>query len=279
MAGADTAAAPVRMTPANQVRQVAKWVIAAFAAVGATLAAGVPLSNLGAVSGLRLALAVIAGVIALAGIVVAVTFVSKTLDPKEATTQDLRESSALRERLREEPTFYGGFDYSSPDALLDRYERAFRAYRDAQAADWKSRLSASIVQDTQSSQDPSRGADRPRSEIVLQVRREEYQALEAVVQFWRSVAIYEETKRTYSNARLPLIAGAIAAFLGLIGFAYAANPPKHESSCYRYGCSRRADPCAAHRGPRGPRGATGPPGPRGPEGARGPRGYSAITGS
>jgi hypothetical protein len=227
------------MTPANQVRQVAKWLIAAFAAVGAALAAGVQISNLGATSGLRLLAAFGGAVLGLAGIVLAVVAVGKVLDPKEATTTDLRDSTALRDRLIAEPSFFGGFPVGSVDEMIDGYDQALTDLRTAQEASWA---------------DPA-NEDLQREAKAREAR---FDTLSTVVQFWRTVVIYDKTRSAYRTARGRVLLGAAMAFAGLVTFAYAANPPKTAPAG-----SSETEHITVSPGPRGARGPRGPGGPRG----------------
>jgi hypothetical protein len=274
------AAAAAPISPADRIRQTAKWVIAAFAAVGGALAAGVPLSSVGAVSVPRAIGAGLAVLIALAGILLAVTSVSRTLDPNEATLAHVKTSSALAKRLVEDASFYGGFERDR-EKLIARYLAAFDRLREAEMKRWDA-----LRKDAQ---DPTvteaeAKAKAARLDAIVATRREERDALERVVQFWRSVVIYEETKGDYARARWPIALGAALALLGLVGFAYAANPPKTKEPPRESCCVVHRACCHGERGPRGftgargshgPRGPRGPSGPRGPQGVRGPRGWPA----
>lgn len=221
------------MSGADRVRQAAQWQIAAFAAVGAALVAGVPLSNLGAVHDTgRVILAFGAAGLALAGIVLGITSIGRVLDPAEATTRKLVDSQELARRVEEEHGFLGGFGHETVADVVRDHSRAFTAYRDAQRQTWE------------------HPGEEANSELAR--RTEEYEELDTIVNFLRRVQQYETTKKAFSRARKRVIASAFLAFFGLLLFAYEANPPKPAPH--------------AVKGPKGDHGVKGPMGPRGPRG-------------
>jgi hypothetical protein len=193
-------------SPIGQLRQASIWLIAAFGAVGAALATGISVSNLGAVHGGRFWLAVAGGLAALVGVMLAIWHVGKVLEVHESTIADLRQSTALGERLTREPTFLGPYGHTTVDQLVDDYEDAFEQYGAAEQAIWA---------------DP----DDPVSKRNLATAQERFTALSQIVEFLRSVVRYEKARSAFRRARLWTLAGATLVFIGLITFAYAANPP------------------------------------------------------
>jgi hypothetical protein len=219
-----------------QYRRAATWLIAAFAAVGAALATGIQISNIGAVHDGRLIAAIASGLLALAGVVLAIWHVGRVLDVPDATLEDVRTNTALQRRIGDEPTFLGGMGHQSVGELADDYERTFVAYREAQRASW----------------------DKPDDELVakeLTRRADEFEALSQVDQFLRDVVKREKVAAAYRRAQVWVVVGAVFAFAGLILFAYAANPPKptpNQPQLVEYENGRT--------GPTGPTGPKGPPG-------------------
>lgn len=241
MAGSGPSGQP---TPIGQLRQASIWLIAAFGAVGAALATGISVSNLGAVHGWRFWLAVAGGLAAFVGVVLAIWHVGKVLEVHESTTADLRQSTALQGRLAQEPTFLGPYGHTTVDQLVDEYEGALADYGAAEKASWPN------PDDTKAKQDLARAQQR-------------FTALSQPVDFLRSVVRYEKARAAFRRARRWTLAGATLAFIGLIMFAYAANPP------------------APKRGPEFVDvdiGSRGPPGPPGPRGRRGPPGPNRCPG-
>jgi hypothetical protein len=235
-------------TAANQVRQNVKWLIAAFAAVGAALAAGIQISNLGGVqSGGRLTAAFVGAALGLVGIIVAIWQAGKVLDLQQATTADLTTSTLLRKRLEEEPAFLGGYGHESPAALVKDYERLLGEVRRAERA-------------TRQKPDDKAAAVRLASVSA------EFDGLSNAVDFLRKVVIYEHTQARYVEARPRIVGAAILTFSGLALFAYAANPPARVQKPEVNQVIVRSTSTPGPRGPRGLRGPIGPPGhcPTGP---------------
>jgi hypothetical protein len=109
---------------------------------------------------------------------------------------------------------------------------------------------------------------QPEDEIAavrLQSLSAEFDALDDIVQFLRTIMIYDKTNDRYARARIWIVAGAVLAFLGMAGFAAAANPssPAKEQEVTKVVVQ------PAIPGPRGDRGPVGPHGPRGPRGLPG----------
>jgi hypothetical protein len=203
--------------------------IVAFAGVGASLAAGLQVSSLGSVEGLRLAAAVFGALLGLLGVILAIWHVSKVLAPVTVTFADMKENAQLVERIKEEPTFAGGFEHATVDALLDDYKRAFKAYRSAslrRRAETHEGAKASVT-----ALQAYRSIAEAPPEVVPS--KEDVEALEhtfddlsAVVEFCRSVVMYEKVYTLWKAAQKWVIGAAVIAFIGLALFAWAANPPQ-----------------------------------------------------
>lgn len=271
-ASAESTGGPAPSSPADRVRQTAKWVIAAFAAVGGALAAGVPLSSIGSVSWWRVLIAGVAVLAAFGGIALAVINVGHVLDPNEATLEKVKTSEALKQRLGEDASFYGGFQHDR-DHLIARYLNVSEELRSDQAHRWEA-----LRRDAA---DPSVTAavakeHKDRHDTIVAGLNEERNALGRVVQLWRSIVIYEETKDDYRRARRPILIGAALALLGLVGYAWAANPPKHETGERGHYCAQHHARCRGERGAEGPRGRPGANGRPGRKGERGPSGPSPV---
>jgi hypothetical protein len=219
----------VAVSPPDRIRETAKWTIVAFAGVGAVLVAGLQVSEIGSVRGLRLFGACFGAATAVVGIGVAIWKASSVLAPQTATFADLRENPALAQRIEQEPTFLGGFSYESVKELLDDYRHAFTAYRNAQFR----RLGAghgvtAAVRDlhayaaaTSSDVPPptASGEDFKAVETA-------FEELSRVVDFLRSIVLYEKTYEAWRVAQRAVFWAAALAFVGIGLFAYAANPPQ-----------------------------------------------------
>ena len=75
----------------NQIQVTAKWIIAAFAGVGAALIAGLQLTGLGKLDFVELLIAVAGLTLALAAVLVAIWVVAKVLTPPEILLDELPE--------------------------------------------------------------------------------------------------------------------------------------------------------------------------------------------
>jgi hypothetical protein len=99
---ADPAIQPAAHEDAKvDARAAAKWLIAAFAAVGAVLVSGVGLSSIGDLSDGRLAAAALAAITAVACVITAVTLVADVLTPSPMTLKDLADRERKRNKARE----------------------------------------------------------------------------------------------------------------------------------------------------------------------------------
>ena len=116
---------------ANRLRETAKWLIAAFAAVGTILVAGSQLSDLGSIQDGRLLVAFGAAAVALAGVVLAIGATATVLTPVETVL------SAIAEDER-----YRAFVERHPD-VLRRYARNLPQFLELQEQAWNYYLSAS----------------------------------------------------------------------------------------------------------------------------------------
>lgn len=246
-------ASTVRPAPfveaAKGVRQNAKWLIAAFAAVGAALAAGIQISNLGGIHSCgRLVLAGVAAVLGFSGIALAIWQTSKVLELQEAPTSELINNEKLNKRIQKEPTSLGGFGHDSVADLVVDYDQALTKVRDSQRATWE-----------------NPGDDTAAS--LLKSTESEFNEFDSIVDYLRTFVIYDKTLVAYTTARNWVLGGAVMAFLGLGLFAYAANPSTPVGDPKATKVIIRPEP-----GPRGPTGPRGPQGPRGPRGEQGPPG-------
>lgn len=205
---AETPTPPGAFTDAaNRIRDSAKWLLGAFAAVGALLAAGLQLADLGALSGTRsdsrlswsvagvsLALLGVGIAIGAASAVVTRSFVTlEWLQSKDRRHKDLSADSVLLADQADVPTLYRNFS----DAL-QKQKQAVDAY--------------DVV--------PS---DQNKQTLVAKAN---------VVKYYDNIAnrvveraSYLRLARTFLVARFGMLFGAAVAAAGITLFAWAANPP------------------------------------------------------
>lgn len=230
----------------DQLRATAKWIIAAYAAVGAALAGGSQLSSLGAIHGQRLILAAAGALFAFVGIAVAIGAVVKVLTPEQTDLSELTPSSSVGTRVSRDPSLLLGQAPSLEDLRSD-YLKALTAFAEAR------QLSNSNPTDTDLKQDALNNQDRLK-------------ALSHAVQYLRTLMLYDKVRYAFTGTKRWLIGAYIAVASGLLLFAYATNPPKPAT-----GSNSKTEYITARQGPRGPRGR------RGPQGTRGPRGRGGIN--
>jgi hypothetical protein len=169
---------------------------------------------------------------------VAIWHVGKVLEVHDVTTAEIGQSEALKERIQAEPTVLGAFGHTSVNQLVVAYEGALRGYGEAQAASWAN-------------------PDDPVTTKRLTQRTEEFEELSQIEQHVRNIALYAKVRAAYRRARTWVLAGAVLAFIGLVAFAWATNPPPQQ--------------------PKPIRGERGPEGKEGREGKRGPPGFTGTA--
>ena len=213
----------------ERIRDAAKWLIAASAAVGAILVAGSQLSSIGRLQpGPRLWVAIAGAVLALWGVVAAIWTAVRLMLPVQVTLQDVqarwerwrddaRGFRAWRQRVqmpdvaffKRNRVFLGGVD--APQVLTDAYEdaaTAVKAARDAAAAPPQGR----------GKRRPAAG--KPTLEELELVQRRADANLRIATQYARHHWLAGQFRRVLP--RLLLYATMTAVGIGL--FAWAANP-------------------------------------------------------
>lgn len=128
----------------TRVRDAARWLIGSFGAIGAVLAAGIPLSNLGSLAGPRLWIASVVAVAGLLSVLAAIWLVLEIILPSEVTLGALaarsesRTASAVKDELLQfledenSQMFKGLADRIGGDrGLATRWEEAIAEYRRA----------------------------------------------------------------------------------------------------------------------------------------------------
>lgn len=206
--GQDTpfGALPSPLDAVPDLRAAARWMIAAFGAVGAALVGGGPLVAVGKVHGFGDAL--IAGVallVALAGVSVAIWQVSRVLEPPVTTTATLDSpvTRGLREMIDAAPaTFFGSAAASVDDLLRHRA------------------IAANIQLALAAERDPGR-----REQLQHHLRRAQANIertdpfvrwLLAMAHVWQIRAAFQAARRWCVLAVLLVAAGAVA-FLTVTG--------------------------------------------------------------
>jgi hypothetical protein len=203
-------------------RAAAKWLIAAFAAVGAVLVSGVGLSSFAGLSGGRLALGSIAFLAGTASVIAAVSIVGDVLTPEPVTLRELARRQSWRnegdpldrdwliEYLEADPSFFQGITAEAPEeetliAACGAYEEALNARYGTAETYWRAEEEGARYTDLRTAEKAMKVADTRSQTIHLTVRRLE------------QIAAAQQTVLAFRDKRgaLALLAASVAASIGV----------------------------------------------------------------
>jgi hypothetical protein len=195
-----------------QVRAAAQWLAVAFGAVGASVIAGLQLSQLGGLDEGRFWGAVLSVVVALAGVAAAIWAASEVLLPIAGTPTALRKSprfDALRKAVRDDPGLLDNVAGNLDELLLEN-----ESARQDLLALWK-----------EAAADP----ENERLRLRYADAQDRVDQLAPIVSDVTGFGIYLHRCDLFTRARKVMLIGALVAVGGAIGFAYFANPSKPNS--------------------------------------------------
>ncbi len=190
----------------DSLRTTAKWLIAAFAAVGAALLAGVQLTELGQARPVHTA--AIGFGVAMAGVATAIFAASDVLRPRSLTPGQLPRShttQALRDAVRDDHSLLEGKAESLDDLV------------NALVEDRKNADTAWAAQDAELEDSPSRIAALRAEERLV--------AIQDLVDRLSEFGLYLATSRAFTRARVAIVAAAVACAAGAATFSYATSRP------------------------------------------------------
>jgi len=197
----------------NQIREVAKWLIGAFAAVAVVLAAGSQLSEVGDLESGRLAGALLSIFAALVGIAIAIYFTVKVLTPESLTLRravvDESKGSEAGKAVAEDPTLLLGHGTSIGE-FEERRNAALKAEDDAWAKYEANRESSDL---------------KTKALRAEATRKRIDEAMTWVITFVR----YKEAAYSFKVALRAMFVGAVITAVGITGFAWAAHPEEEKS--------------------------------------------------
>jgi hypothetical protein len=223
-AGTSTKSAGGLSKAADRIRASAQYLLAAFAAVGAILAAGLQIGNLGGVS---FATDRLRALLAFAGILVAVVGISL----------------AIAAAARVSPASYVSLNWliANPDSeagIVIEQESGLR--QGMQLTALRDQIDAAVVQTSgkfekivqvEGQKPPGLPAERYEAELAR--LRAEYKSELASLEHLKSIradvleiASFLRTKSAYDRAKVWIVVGALVAAIGISSFAWGANPPK-----------------------------------------------------
>ncbi len=186
----------------DRIRDTAKWLIGAYAAVGTALIAGLQLTGLGKVEqDERLAVAVVGAAVALLAVLIGIGKVAKVLAPVTVERSDLARCSKVDQMVKATPSLLKG---QAPDlaTLQDQYGSAL--------ADYQTKREAARAEE----------AKKPEAEQAYK----RLMSLHGPLDRLRKMALFEKVQQSFSDAKRWLAGAGVATAAGVIAFAWAANP-------------------------------------------------------
>jgi hypothetical protein len=212
---------------ADRLRESAKWTLVAFAAVGVVLAGGLQLADIGELTwddpG-RLLVAAAGLCLAIAGIAVAVSAASRVVSSSSVNMGTLLSSSQL-EPVRT------GID-ADQDGLLGNQGTVATLRQNFTAA---SIAANDAFEATLDARDVENLTESEKAELIgaadasFASANAELNRLKGIRDRVLDVASYRSVLRSYERARRVIAFGAAAAAIGIVLFAWGANPPQSQS--------------------------------------------------
>jgi hypothetical protein len=200
-------------TSASTIRETAKWLITAFAAIGVVLIAGSQLSNIGNVKkASTLLLAISSVVFSLIGIGIAIWFSVNVMTPGLLTLSELVNGKRKKPR-----TYWDNLRLKDVRDWInnDNKEILKRAVNVKDLRDQYSKhldLRYSTLNELKA--DP-RGPNRDKYDLA----EAESQELDNIVHQVLAIASYEDLRRYFRATRKFIFAGGLIAAIGVLGFS------------------------------------------------------------
>jgi hypothetical protein len=199
-------------SPVERVREAAKWLIGAFAAIGALLVAGIQLSDAGQLTledDKDRLIAAIAGLIfGFGGVMWAILENVRMLLPAAMTIDRLKTEEGLAPFFNDNPELIPG-----PPKSVDDFVTAFWARSDA--------YDSAKTKYEETYEDTDKAKLEKEKKRLGVAEREMREVL--------SLANWKATERLFNDdVRWRLVGAAIIATVGIALFAWAANPPEEE---------------------------------------------------
>ena len=201
---------------AGSVRDTAKWLLAAFAAIGVVLISGVQFSDVASLESPQREQALAIGALGLLGLALSVTGVADLLLPRSYTLKQLsagstRQERAIRDALNARPELLGG---ATNVASLDQ------ELATAIAGEKTARTKSERAGD----------AERPNAEKVLKSKEATLAYVSAVTAYAGDWANYLGLRMAYTSAfRYRILPGVLVAIVGFTGvLLLSANPSNQQ---------------------------------------------------
>lgn len=203
---ADSPPLDPRLEGINKLRDTARWLIAAFAAIAAVLVGTAPLLNLGKLDSgdWRLWVAGAAAAVGLAAIAAMIQVTANVLTPVSKGLKELVHKPAMRKIFSENFELLGGHGMSLEEFKAE-YDRARFAYVEA------------VEHHRDNPGDPAATAEEERTQDAF------YELAPVVARIMNEgllTTFYEK----FRVARRAVIGGSFVAGIAIVVFAWAANP-------------------------------------------------------
>jgi hypothetical protein len=221
--GAIQPAAVTFQSSAKQIRDAAKWLIVAFAAIATVFLAGTQFSSLGSLPwGWRAAAAMTAAAATVVGLVLVIWILLDVLLISEVTLADLvrqeeRDEGDELAYIKRNPASLQGF--SSVWELSSTYLEALRSVRLKSLAYYDARVRKARLSTIETAEEDAQAAS------------ERFSYLQSLVSYLVTLMAYEQLQgRLKGRRRVFLFAGALLVAAGLGVFAWAVNPAKNSKA-------------------------------------------------
>jgi hypothetical protein len=193
----------------DRLRETAKWLIGAYAAVGAAIIAGLQLTSLGKVEDdARLWVGAVAAAVALLAVMTGISKIAGVLAPAKVEAQDLGPNSEAEKMVQATPTLLKG-QATTLAELRSKYDVAL--------ADFEVKRSAA-----HGPFDSPAAQNAAESDAEQAHRR--MMALFGPLEQMRKLVLFEKVQKRYDDAKHALGVAGIVIVAGVITFAWAANP-------------------------------------------------------
>jgi hypothetical protein len=190
----------------DKIRETARWLILAFAAIGVALAGTAPLSNLGklAIDDWRLWLAAGAAAAGLLAIAVAIWVTSNVFSPVTTDLASLARNRKLAKLFNANPDIFKG-----NGKTLDEFSASYREARE----DYLQAIEA------------FKNSPTPANEAAKKAAGERFSGMAPVVARIMSESLLDRVRSQFNKARIFMFGGALVAGFAIVTFTWAANPP------------------------------------------------------
>ncbi len=207
--------APDQYTNAiSQFRGASKWLLSAFAAVGAVLISGVQITGLGSLSGHRLTMAVVGLAIGLLGVAIAIAAAVRVLTPQAVVPEELPNKWKYRPLQNYVKRYPSTLLRNKASGLSDLVQKS----GEAQEKEREAYLAAKQLAPSDAGYEAAVAA----YETATTLRKD----LSVRVSSLQGLGLLLVVRRRFLTGVVVMLIGASLAAAGAVMLAYWANPPR-----------------------------------------------------